>query len=90
MAQELGRRLRDARRRFGLKQEQVAEAIGTHRLPSTSASSRNGKKESGARLTGPNEGARHGWKMETFRIINTATLIPTPYQPPSPRVGGAE
>ena len=30
MAQELGGRLRDARRRFGLTQEQVAEAIGTH------------------------------------------------------------
>ena len=30
MTQELGGRLRDARRRAGLRQEQVAEAIGTH------------------------------------------------------------
>ena len=30
VAQELGGRLRDARRGFGLKQEQVAEAIRTH------------------------------------------------------------
>ena len=30
MAQELGGRLRNARRRFGLTQEQVAETIGTH------------------------------------------------------------